>query len=54
MKVFKVYTPWDSIVVEAKNEKDAQIAALYQLIHEVQSASPTDLDVEEFFHQNCT
>jgi len=54
MKVFKVYTPWDSIIVEAKDDKDAQVKALQQLIYEVQSASPTDLDVEVFLPRNCT
>jgi len=47
MKEYKVYTPWDSIIVEAKNEKDAKVKALQQLIYEVESASPTDLDAEE-------
>ena len=47
MKEYKVYTPWASIIVEAKNEKDAQVKALQQIICEVESASPTDLDAEE-------
>ena len=46
-KEFTVYTPWDTITVEAENEQDAKRKALQQLIYEVESASPEDLDAEE-------
>lgn len=46
MPEYQVYTPWDSVVVEAENEKKARIAALRQILAEVESATIDDLDAE--------
>jgi hypothetical protein len=44
---FKVYAPWDSLIVEAKDEADAKAKALQQIIWEAQDASPDHLDAEK-------
>jgi hypothetical protein len=47
MKLFKIYSPWDTVVVEAKNAEDAKVKGLQQIIWEAQDASPSDMDAEE-------
>jgi len=47
MKTYRVYTPWNSIVIEAKNEKQAKIDAVKQLLYEIETDAGTSLDVQE-------
>lgn len=46
MSEYKVYTPWDSVIVEADSEKEARVAALRQLLSEIEFATPDMLDAE--------
>lgn len=48
MKTYKIYTPWDSIIVEGTSELNAKIVALRELRAEIESAGPGSLDAEEF------
>jgi hypothetical protein len=47
MKTYRIYTPWNSIVIEAKNEKQAKIDAVKQLLYEIESDAGASLDAEE-------
>jgi hypothetical protein len=47
MKTYRVYTPWNSIVIEAKNEKQAKIEAVKQLLYEIETDAGCSLDVQE-------
>jgi len=47
MKTYRVYTPWNSIVIEAKNEKQAKIEAVKQLLYEIETDAGTSLDAQE-------
>ncbi len=47
MKTYRIYTPWNSIVIEAKNEKQAKIDAVKQLLDEIETDSGASLDVQE-------
>jgi hypothetical protein len=47
MKTYRVYTPWNSIVIEAKNEKQAKIDAVKQLLYEIETDAGCSLDVQE-------
>jgi hypothetical protein len=47
MKTYKVYTPWDSIVIEASNAKQARIDAVKQLLYEIETDRGASLDIEE-------
>lgn len=46
-KTFQVYTPWDSITVDAVDEKQAKINALKQLLFEAEHYGINSFDVEE-------
>ena len=46
-KTFQVYTPWNSITVDAVDEKQAKINALKQLLFEVENYGINLVDVEE-------
>ena len=45
MKTYRIYTPWNSIVIEAKNEKQAKIDAVKQLLYEIETDAGCSLDV---------
>ena len=47
MKTYRVYTPWNSIVIEAKNPKQARIDAVNQLLYEIETDCGASLDIEE-------
>jgi hypothetical protein len=47
MKTYRIYTPWDNITIEAKNEKQARIDAVKQLLYEVSEDAGHSLDIEE-------
>jgi hypothetical protein len=47
MKTYRIYTPWNSIVIEAKNEKQAKIDAVKQLLYEIETDAGASLDAEE-------
>ena len=47
MKTYRIYTPWNSIVIEAKNEKQAKIEAVKQLLYEIETDAGCSLDVQE-------
>ena len=47
MKTYKIYTPWDSIIIEAKNPKQARIDAVKQLLYEIETDCGASLDIEE-------
>ena len=47
MKTYRIYTPWNSIVIEAKNEKQAKIDAVKQMLYEIETDAGTSLDVQE-------
>jgi hypothetical protein len=47
MKTYRIYTPWNSIVIEANNEKQAKIDAVKQLLYEIETDAGTSLDVQE-------
>jgi hypothetical protein len=47
MKTYRIYTPWNSIVTEGKNEKQAKIEAVRQLLHEIKTMGVDVLDAEE-------
>ena len=46
-KTFQVYTPWNSITVDAVDEKQAKINALKQLLFEVENYGINLVDAEE-------
>ena len=46
-KTFQVYTPWNSITVDAVDEKQAKINALKQLLFEAEHDGINSFDVEE-------
>lgn len=52
MKTYRVYTPWNSIVIEAKNEKQAKIDAVKQLLYEIETDAGCSLDVQEIEAEN--
>jgi len=47
MKTYKIYTPWDTITIEAKNDKQARIEAVKQLLYEIETDCGASLDIEE-------
>jgi hypothetical protein len=47
MKTYRVYTPWNSITIDAKNEKQARIAAVRRLLVEIADDAGASLDIEE-------
>jgi hypothetical protein len=47
LKEFRVYTPWDSIIVEAKDEADAKRKAIQQILSEISYTDCNNLDAEE-------
>jgi hypothetical protein len=47
MKTYRIYTPWNSITIEAKNEKQARIDAVKQLLAEIEADCGVSLDIEE-------
>lgn len=47
MKTYRVYTPWNSITVEASNAKQARIDAVKQLLYEIETDCGASLDIEE-------
>jgi len=47
MKTYRIYTPWNSLTVEAKNEKQAKIDAVKQLLYEIETHGTDALDAEE-------
>lgn len=47
MKTYRVYTPWNSIVIEANNEKQARIEAVKQLLYEISEDAGASLDIEQ-------
>jgi hypothetical protein len=54
MKTYRIYTPWNSIVIEAKNEKQAKINAVKQLLYEIETDAGTSLDAEEIEAESLT
>jgi hypothetical protein len=54
MKTYRIYTPWNSIVIEAKNEKQAKIEAVKQLLYEIKSDAGASLDAEEIEAESLT
>ena len=46
MKTYRIYTPWNSLTVEAKNEKQAKIEAVRQLLYEIETHGVDVLDAE--------
>lgn len=46
MKTYRIYTPWNSLTVEATNEKQAKIQAVRQLLHEIKTMGVDVLDAE--------
>lgn len=47
MKTYRVYTPWNSITIEAKDAKKARIEAVKQLLYEIETDCGASLDIEE-------
>jgi hypothetical protein len=47
MKTYRIYTPWNSLVVEAATEKQAKIEAIRQLLYEIKVNGASHLDAEE-------
>lgn len=47
MKTYRVYTPWNSITIEAKNPKQARIDAVKQLLYEIETDCGASLDIQE-------
>lgn len=47
MKTYRVYTPWNSITIEAKNAKQARIDAVKQLLYEIETDAGASLDIQE-------
>lgn len=47
MKTYRIHTPWDTITIEAKNEKQAKIEAVKQLLYEISEDDGRSLDLEE-------
>lgn len=47
MKTYRIYTPWNSITIEAENEKQARIDAVKQLLAEIEADCGDSLDIEE-------
>jgi len=47
MKTYRIYTPWDNLVIEAKNEKQAKVEAVKQLLYEIETDAGASLDAEE-------
>ena len=47
MKTYRIHTPWDSIIIEAKNPKQARIDAVKQLLYEIETDCGASLDIEE-------
>ena len=47
MKTYRIYTPWNSITIDALNEKQAKIEAVKQLLYEIEEDAGRSLDVEE-------
>jgi hypothetical protein len=54
MKTYRIYTPWNSIVIEAKNEKQAKIDAVKQLLYEIETDAGASLDAEEIEAESLT
>ena len=47
MKTYRIYTPWNSLVIEAATEKQAKIEAIRQLMSEIKNDGASSLDAEE-------
>lgn len=47
MKTYRIYTPWNSLTVEASNERQAKIEAVKQLLYEIETHGTDALDAEE-------
>ena len=47
MKTYRIYTPWDSLIIEAANERQAKIEAIRQLLREIKNDGASSLDAEE-------
>lgn len=47
MKTYKIYTPWDTVIAEGKNELDAKRNAVQQLLYEIETHGADALDAEE-------
>jgi hypothetical protein len=47
MKTYRIYTPWNSITIEAMDEKKAKIAAVKQLLYEIEEDAGHSLDAED-------
>jgi hypothetical protein len=47
MKTYRIYTPWNSITIEASTPKAAKIAAVKQLLYEIEEDAGRSLDVED-------
>jgi hypothetical protein len=54
MKTYRIYTPWNSLVVEAATEKQAKIEAIRQLLYEIKNDGASSLDAEEIEAENLT
>ena len=46
MKTYRIYTPWNSLTVEASNERQAKIEAVRQLLLEIKTQGVDALDAE--------
>lgn len=47
MKTYRIYTPWNSITIEAANTKQARIDAVKQLLYEIETDCGRSLDIQE-------
>ena len=47
MKTYRIYTPWNSLVVEAANPKQAKIEAVKQLLYEIENYGADAMDATE-------
>ena len=47
MKTYRIYTPWNSLVIEAATEKQAKIEACKQLLYEIENYGADAMDAEE-------
>ena len=53
MKTYRIYTPWNSLVVEAATEKQAKIEAVKQLLYEIENYGTDAMDAEEIETEKC-
>lgn len=47
MKTYRLDTPWDTVIAKGKNEHEAKIAAIQQILYEAETHGPDSLDAEE-------